>query len=74
MITPQKALKRATARIVSVSAALGIALAAGAATAATAAAAPASPVKSMAAAGGHDHGHHGGGDDGCVGLLVLICN
>ncbi|MET9972465.1 hypothetical protein ABZZ80_42965 [Streptomyces sp. NPDC006356] len=73
MITSQKALKRATSRIVLVGAALSIALTAGAATAA--AATPAQPVATKATAaqssptyGGHDD------DGGCSGLLVLLCN
>jgi Spy/CpxP family protein refolding chaperone len=74
MITTQKALMRATARIVPVSAALGIALTLGAASAASAAAAtPAQPVATKATAYGGHHGHHGD-DGGCSGLIVLLCN
>ncbi|EGX59366.1 hypothetical protein SZN_13240 [Streptomyces zinciresistens K42] len=66
MITSQKALLKATSRIVTVGAALGIALAAGAATASAATAAPAQPAAVQA---------HGGGDDGdCSGVIVLLCN
>ncbi|KUN98264.1 hypothetical protein [Streptomyces caeruleatus] len=70
MITSQKALKRATSRIVLVGAALSIALTAGAA---TAAAAPAHPVATKAAAA-QSSPAYGGDDGGCSGLLVLLCN
>ncbi|MFE5922703.1 hypothetical protein ACQF36_13200 [Streptomyces sp. Marseille-Q5077] len=72
MITSQKAPLRAAKRIVSVGAALGIALALGTAAASTAAATPAAmntaAVQSSPAHGGH------GDDGGCSGLLVLLCN
>ncbi|WP_210588238.1 hypothetical protein [Streptomyces sp. GESEQ-35] len=71
MSTSQLA-KKATSRIVAVSAVLGMALAVGTATAATAVAAtPASHVITKAApakGGGH------GDDGGCSGLIVLLCN
>ncbi|MCF1597430.1 hypothetical protein [Streptomyces muensis] len=72
MITSQKALQRATSRIVLVGAALSIALTAGAA---TAAAAPAQPVATKATAAQSTPTYGGHGDDGgCSGLLVLLCN
>ncbi|KMS72575.1 hypothetical protein ACM01_22570 [Streptomyces viridochromogenes] len=72
MITSQKALQRATSRIVTVGAALGIALAAGAA---TAVATPAHPVATKATAVQASTAYGGHGDDGgCSGLIVLLCN
>ncbi|MFE7277775.1 hypothetical protein [Streptomyces sp. NPDC057623] len=71
MITSQKALQRATSRIVTVGAALGIALAAGAATAA--AATPSHPAATKATAVQATTAY-GGDDGGCSGLLVLLCN
>ncbi|MFH0519852.1 hypothetical protein ACHBTE_22110 [Streptomyces sp. M41] len=71
MITTHQALKRATSRIVTVGAALGIALALGAASAASAAAAPAHvATKATAAKASPSHGD----DGGCSGLIVLLCN
>ncbi|ELS53878.1 hypothetical protein [Streptomyces viridochromogenes] len=77
MITSRKALKRASMRIVTVGAALGIALTVGTASAASAA--------DHHSHHGHHHGHHhhhhhhhhhgGGGDGGdCDGLIILLCN
>ncbi|MFJ8634207.1 hypothetical protein [Streptomyces sp. NPDC093568] len=72
MITSRKGPQRAGKRIVSVGVALGIALATGAATAASAAVmtpvhAPAKAKVAQASPG------HGEDDDGCVGLIILLC-
>lgn len=73
MITSRKAPKRAGKRIVSVGVALGIAMATGALTAASASAM--TPVhSSKAPLAQASHGHGGDDDDGCSGLIVLLCN
>ncbi|MFC5217659.1 hypothetical protein [Streptomyces coerulescens] len=71
MITSRKAPKRAGKRIVSVGVALGIALATGAFTAASASAM--TPVHSSKATVAQANPSHGD-DDGCSGLIVLLCN
>lgn len=72
MITSQKAPLRAAKRIVSVGAALGIALATGVFTAASASAM--TPVHSSKATVAQASPSYGGDDDGCSGLIVLLCN
>ncbi|MEU1252183.1 hypothetical protein OIA45_18435 [Streptomyces chartreusis] len=72
MITSRKAPKRAGKRIVSVGVALGIAMAAGALTAASASAM--TPVHSSKATLAQASHGYGGDDDGCSGLIVILCN
>ncbi|WP_432195447.1 hypothetical protein [Streptomyces sp. bgisy027] len=72
MITSRKAPKRAGKRIVSVGVALGIAMATGALTAGSASAlAPVHSSKATLAQASHGHGDD---DDGCSGLIVILCN
>lgn len=66
---------RATSRIVSVGAALGIVLGVGAVT--TASATPVHHMATTATAVPSAPAHHrygGGGDEECTGVIVLLCN